>query len=1655
VSLEIRMSQKKFISRFLAASIVAFTAAAPMSALPITLADAPLFAGAAIAPQVMLDVSKDNQLFFKAYNDFSDLDGDGLIETTYKHGLDYYGYFDSYKCYSYSDSRKRFEPASVKSKAKTEGPGGTLNLAAKYCLAGSNQWSGNFLNWVSTARIDAIRKILYGGYRSTDTSTDTVLERVSLPMDAHSWAKYYNGSDIAKLTPFNPPTTAPSGTSNTKFTIPTLSASAPSATISFSTGLSLALGDQVKIRAQGKPDMYVIGGVSKVGSGSYELLVELGSAYGAGFESDEWNVTNLSGSGITFCNTTDAPSGQTLHGLNTVTYPPLIRVAKGNFSLWAANERWQCAWFEDSGRSNKQGGFSGGFRNNGNRANISGIDASAENPSSTTHGLSVSGAGPDFVARTQVCVTGSIGEERCKQYPNGNYKPVGLLETYGDTGLIQFGLMTGSYSKNISGGVLRKNTTSFRDEVNASTDGTFKTPALADHSTPGDPINTAAKLGSIVDTMNKLRVYGYDYTDGAYINKDGCTYQQIEITTGAPGSNQVSQGNCSAWGNPMGEILVESLRYFAGLSPRSDFLPSSGSKDETLGLKTVEWADPLNSNNYCAPLNALMFNPSVTTYDEDKMDMTGILGASSTTAKSFTLAIGNDEGITGQTFFIGNNSSTAQDDCTPKTISDFSVANGHCPEAASYNGTFLMAGAAHYAHTKRIRDNVTGVPADDTSSLKVSTYGIQLATNTPQIRIPDPDDVSRTAATLLPAYRLDLGTGKYGGGTIVDFKIVNQNYAAGTGKFYVVWEDSGFGGDFDQDVVGTLSYCVKTASTTCPAVNGSTPSNGTISVTTDVVAASTANPQGFGYIISGTKQDGVHFPSGIYNFNYPTGTFTTGTPAAPNSGLGSVRLDSSGVIGCANCNIADARVTWIYTLGTTSAGILKDPMWYAAKWGGFKDDKDSPTGKPDAVAKWDRKRADGSPGSDGVPDNYFYVTNPFALEAALDQAFTKILEKASASSVATNSTRLNTGSIIYQGQFNSADWSGRLVAFNVDNDTGSPLDPARWDAGQVLSSKTANQRAILTMNDETEAGVAFRWSSVSAAQQAALNTTSSGTTDTNGAARLDYVRGDGTNETTALGFRKRLSTKLGDVAHSNPVFVGAPSAGAPGAAYASFRSTYLNRTPMVYVGANDGMLHGFDGTTGEEKIAYVPTSVYRNLSRLTEPTYNNSHRFFVDGSPTVREAQIGSTWKTLLAGSLRAGGQGIFALDVTNPANFSESNAASLVLWEFTDKDDADLGYTFAAPQIAKMANGKWAVIVGNGYNNTTGDGNASTTGNAVLYILFADGPSASGTWTKGTHYVKLTTKAGSAANPKGLSTPLAVDTNGDGVTDYIYAGDLRGNVWSFNVKDTNPSNWAVALGTTSSPDPLFVAKDTASTPNRQPITASVAAARHPLGGLMISFATGSYISPCDTNNTSPCPAYTAQSAYGVWDKLDGTTTVARSELVTQTKVSEAQLGTTTYRKTSSNPIDWTTKRGWVFDLPDTGERSAYDTIVRNENAIVTSLVPSLIPCDAGGYSWSTEFNIVTGAAPAQAVFDLDNDGVFESSSKKLKVGISPAPTFIPLAGKKVSYQYHSGSKQLAEETLTDEEKAKKKCQGLGSIECGVHADFSQGRNTWREIIKK
>jgi type IV pilus assembly protein PilY1 len=830
------LSTRKLINKVVAIATLFCMTTQGTFARYLDLSDVPLFIGANVPPQVMLTISKEQQLFKKAYNDYSDLDEDGQLETTYKHAIDYYGYFDSYKCYTYDTGSSMFQPAvdnASKRNTETDDKGKPTakaiadNMVAKYCGAGSGQWSGNFLNWVSMSRMDTVRKLLYGGMRSTDTGTATVLERAYLPTDAHAWAKYYPGkvnydpatgavvsieNDIDQLTPFSTSvTTAPYTTTIGAVTVYTACAggvqvspttrtfqlppygrgecTSPTSPFTILTSIppglpvsttwptqevdiplasaaGISIGDQIRIEAgslssrtgndcSGSTSPCMLATVTGLSGSTVRARVNVAGIVGATpatpATASSWRVTNVSSTGISFCNATIPTSGVIVSQTNRD--PPLMRVARGNFSMWNANEKYQCYWKDEASPGTAKSGMAlanGGLRipgSNGNQYVFSEIAASAENPTRPDRALGGTAAAPgDFVVRVATCVKDFFGTERCKQYPSGNYKPIGLLQEYGDVDLIQFGLMTGSFKRNISGGVLRKNVGSFTDEVNVLTDGTFTTPAVP----PGSPRTvsstptTTGTTGGIVSTLNYLRIYGYNYAQGDYRGAaaDNCTFQLTNIT----------EDSCTSWGNPMSEIFFESLSYFAGKSANTGYtFTNSGSKDNQLGLPLPDWRDPLTKNNYCAPLNVLLFNASVSTNDDDLRDVSAATINSGSTVRQLTNVVGDKEGITYDAvknnigYFVGKilgSSATPATDvgfelCSPKNIPGLGDVSGVCPEGPTVAGSYLMAGLAHHARTNRIRTDIS-IPSIDARSLKVTTYGIQLATNVPTLTIPVP-----------------------------------------------------------------------------------------------------------------------------------------------------------------------------------------------------------------------------------------------------------------------------------------------------------------------------------------------------------------------------------------------------------------------------------------------------------------------------------------------------------------------------------------------------------------------------------------------------------------------------------------------------------------------------------------------------------------------------------------------------------------------------------------------------------------------------------------------------------------------------------------------------------------------------------------------------
>ncbi|MDZ7937932.1 MAG: PilC/PilY family type IV pilus protein [Rhodoferax sp.] len=526
-------------------------------------------------------------------------------------------------------------------------------------------------------------------------------------------------------------------------------------------------------------------------------------------------------------------------------------------------------------------------------------------------------------------------------------------------------------------------------------------------------------------------------------------------------------------------------------------------------------------------------------------------------------------------------------------------------------------------------------------------------------------------------------------------------------------------------------------------------------------------------------------------------------------------------------------------------------------------------------------------------------------------------------------------------------------------------------------------RVIIT-NSNNNTGLAFTWAALSAG----IKTTAFGGTDSTAEAKLNWLRGSRADESpNGLRFRKRnLNSIMGPVVSSNPTVMVPPNADYFGSAfpgYGSFVSSYKTRKSVIWVGTGDGMLHGFNASSnatagGTPIMSYVPQLLHSRLQDWVSPG-TEKIQSFVDGTPFAADVLLGSTitdssnagydagapapigWKTYVFASLGRGAKGIFALDATNPDTLTEANASSIFKWQFSEADDAsgDLGYNLsqigsasrvsdAASPVAKMNNGKFAVLLPNGVN--------STTGKSVLYILFANGPTA-GTWTPGTNYVKLVADTGPA---NGLAQATWIDTNNDGIADYIYAGDLKGNLWKFDVSNVNPSLWAVAYGGR----PLFIAKSTDGT-TRLPITTAPEYRFHPMGGSVVSFGTGKSISNADFPDTSG----KVNGIFGIWDKplyssaayiatptlLDDVTNGlprTRSQLVARTMTRiflddvDPLNGKVGDGYVSGSSIDWTNNKGWYLNFPDSGEMVVSNPVITQGLLSTVSIAPASTSAD-------------------------------------------------------------------------------------------------------------
>lgn len=653
---------------------------------------------------------------------------------------------------------------------------------------------------------------------------------------------------------------------------------------------------------------------------------------------------------------------------------------------------------------------------------------------------------------------------------------------------------------------------------------------------------------------------------------------------------------------------------------------------------------------------------------------------------------------------------------------------------------------------------------------------------------------------------------------------------------------------------------------------------------------------------------------------------------------------------------------------------------------------------------------------------YFSASDPNSVIDGLTSALSGISARvASAAAAATSNLEPVAGdNFAYTAKYVTQKWTGELEAHEIDLATGSVLGTVIWSAAGKLAAKTkaaCDNRTIKLFNGSgTNNLVDFKWNTyacdgsgnpmgsaettLSSAEQAHF--TSSGTDTTgattdevanlshysnmsatqksnaSGANFVNYLRGQrgkegfdsGPPATNSSGDNDKLyrsrEAVLGDIINAQPVFIKAPSAEYsndtdPG--YVGFRSAQGSRTPMVYVAANDGMLHAFKAGTslvdtqgGEEAWAFIPSIVLPNLYKLASENYAAHHVFSVDGTPTAGDVFDKTTstdcalsvptspescWKTILVGGLNKGGQGYYALDVTDPANpkglWEFKKSSSCISVNATTKAptttayaDCHLGYSYNNPVIGKLSNGRWAVFVTSGYNNDDGIG--------YLYVLDA---------ITGQILYRISTGVGDTSNPSGLNHIRGWADNAmfDNTIKRIYGVDLLGNIWRFDVND--------ALGA-SGREATLVAQVVDDTNAPQPITTKPELAE--VGGSPYVFvATGRYLGTTDITDTQ------TQTVWGIKDALGTDPVTDLRTTLGERIISNVGSGTSAYRVLTSTNCD--VGNGWFADLPDSRERVNIDMKLQLGTLIVPSNVPTSNACNIGGYGWLNYFNYATGCA--------------------------------------------------------------------------------------------
>lgn len=1408
-------------------SVLQFLSPVAQAQTTVNLAQTPLLALKTAPGLVMLTLSRDHRLFYAAYNDTSDLTGDGVVDVGFKPSITYYGNFVSNRCYDYittGTNSPLFRPLAL-----ADANGCTAPAVG---VGKSQLWHGNWLNWATTSRMDALRRVLYGGYRVVDNATtssspsftSTVLQGAYIPNDNHVAGKEFRPGrdtyDISQYTMLSTPTA-------------------------------------------GKQHLFVV-------------------------------ISPTANTGYPFLSTTVAPVLRYITNADQTTE---------RIWYWASADVAQGI-----------GTNPANFVKGGGRTSVTATDRQL---------------------KVEACVSISgTRETGCTGYPSSSptvWKPTGILHDYAANDTLKFGLLTGSYTNNYSGGVVRRNIRSFKDEINSST-GQFSDTA------------------GIARTIDRITIHGWS---GSIYD---CGYQT---------SRQRYQGECKSWGAPIAEMMYEGLRFFSGKTAATAAYASgvsgSTSADTVMGFAAPPtWQNPYQStsqsttygNPICSrPVQMVIADP-LTSFDSDQLpgayftpttSSGTALGTNDLTGLNVTTqadAVWNSESLGTRNVFIGQSGAINDGNPTAKSANGFSKLRGHAPDATQSEGSFYSAGVALFGRKTGVSIGApTGSPAVATvNSQPVDTIAIALGSLTPRIEFPNPNGGKVSIVPISKAvYTANKASNQYQAtGAITGFYYANYTPTSVTAVVNFSDSDQGTDNETDAQVQYDISI-----------------SGNTVTVKTKQLDP---NPGGIqsdtGYVISGTTADGLYLETRNCKNSSCTGpeiyyldTLAGQAPKSSASSLNGTALPTYG-----------AQTSRSFTLSTTTSTsgsyIPKDTLWYAAKYGG--------AGVLDV---------------NGDPTNYFNVTNAANLPAQMGKAFraaAAIAAVASTSVVGVGQRSLGTAAI-YQADYDSLTWSSRLYAFPVAL-SGVVSNTAIWEASSLISAPSARTKLFLGRGGNAtplalaSGGYTALSSAGSPSEQA----------DFGDAITYEYILGDKSKEERKGGtLRNRGTTAasefgsvLGDIVNSDPQIIAKKDYGytAGDASYASFLASIT--TESLAVGANDGFFHIFDADPtsagGRELLGFMPQAARSNIKDLASTAY--SHRYFVDGSIGLGHAKIAvpgdstASWRSVAVVAGGAGAQTVFAINTT-----SQSYSANSILWEINGNTSlpsgatGTLGNIMGRPAIGKLKNGTWVAVFGNGYNSTVGTAN--------LFVV---------NLTDGSILKVIPTNSAITANGLG-STEIVKTAGGNQDTiDYVYGADYKGNIWRFDLSSSSVSSWPATAA-------LVYSTPTTPSPGR-PITAEIKVGEATgstsiAGGKMIYFGTGAYLNANDANITSP-----SQALYGIYDDLlwtlNTSPSVVESKLATFAikMPSTASDTRTTYYPDPIDPtkplspfVPWynqTGKKGWVLPFSGTsvvaGERVIappvrYTVTGKVDAFLFTSIVPGTDQCVAGVDAWITGIDAMTG----------------------------------------------------------------------------------------------